>query len=296
MLYFLAFCLLLAVTLTVAAWRRADRRRRVLRIGAGLLAVAGLWLAAYPPVRTQQHPATQAAILLTDSYSPDTLRQLLRRLAPGTPVWRYAATAPDTPTLGNLLALRQRLPQLRAVHVLGQGLPAADVSALQGLQVVSYLPPVAAAFHSAAWPRQPELGQPWFIEGYYQGEAGEPAWVSLRAAGAGRDSVQLPKGRGSFRLRFTPKMTGRAVYTLVARQDGRRQAQEPVPLEVRPTRPLRVLLLAAAPSFEVRFLKNYLASQQHAVALRTGLSRGLTQTEFLNFPTPQTSRASPPLC
>ncbi|GGG44946.1 hypothetical protein GCM10011378_21530 [Hymenobacter glacieicola] len=255
-------------------------------MGAGLLAVAGLWLAAYPPVRTQQHPATQAAILLTDSYSADTLRYLLRRLGPGTPVWRYAAAAPDTPTLGSVSALRQRLPQLRAVHVVGQGLPATDVPALHGLRVVSHSVPLTPAFHAAAWPRQPELGQPWTIEGYYQGQAGEPAWVSLVAAGTSRDSVQLPTGRGSFRLRFTPKTTGRAVYTLVARQDGRRRAQEPVPLEVRPTRPVRVLLLAAAPSFEVRFLKNYLASQQHAVALRTGLSRGLTQTEFLNFPTP----------
>lgn len=295
MIYFLAFCLLLATALTLAAWRRPDARRRLLRLGAGLTAVGGLWLAAFPPTRTQQQPASQAAIVLTDGYSPDSLRQLLRGLAAGTPVWRYGATPPDTPTLSNLPALRQRLPQLHTVHVLGQGLPAADVPALRGLRVVAHPAAQAVGFRAAAWPRQPELGQPWAVEGSFSG-ATAPAWISLQAAGAPRDSVRLPAGGGAFRLRFTPKAEGRAVYSLVARTGGKVLAQEPVPLEVRPTRPVRVLLLAAAPSFEVRFLKNYLAAHQHSVVVRTGVSRGLVQTEFLNSATsPDLSRLTPAL-
>ncbi|RPD46214.1 hypothetical protein DNI29_14510 [Hymenobacter sediminis] len=285
MAYFLAFCLLLAVVLTVAAWRRPDHRRRLLRLGAGWAAVVGLWLAAFPPVRTQEQPAIQTAVLLTDGYSPDTLRQLLRQSAPGTPVWRYAASAPDTQTVSNLPALRQRLPLLRTLHVVGQGLPPTDAAALCGLRVLAHSTLPRAGFRSAAWPRQPELGQPWAVEGAFGGNQ-TPAWVSLRAAGASRDSVRVPAGGGPFRLQFSPKAEGRAVYTLVARSAEQVLTQEPVPLEVRPTRPVRVLLLAAAPSFEMRFLKNFLASHQHAVATRTGISRGLTQTEFLNVPTP----------
>lgn len=285
MAYFLAFCLLLAVVLTVGAWRRLDRRRRLLRIGAGWAAVAGLWLAAFPPTRSEEQPAVQTAVLLTDGYSPDTLRQLLRRAPSGTPVWRYTASAPDTPTLSNLPALRQRLPLLHTLHVLGQGLPPADAPSLRGLRVVAHLPPPRAGFRSAAWPRQPELGQPWAVEGYFEGNRA-PVWISLRAAGAPRDSVRVPAGGGAFGLRFTPKAEGRALYTLVARSSDAGLIQEPVPLEVRPARPVRVLLLATAPSFEIRFLKNYLAAHQHTVAVRTGISRGLTQTEFLNLTTP----------
>ncbi|GAB2795672.1 hypothetical protein HNQ93_003040 [Hymenobacter luteus] len=282
------------MALALAAWRRPDTRRRLLRIGAGLAAVGGLWLVAFPPTRTQQQPASQTAIVLTDGYSPDGLRQLLRRVAAGTPVWRYGTTPPDTQTLTNLPALRQRLPQLRTVHVLGRGLPAADVPTLHGLQVVAHPAAQPVGFRAAAWSRQPELGQPWAVEGYCS--ATDPIWVSLQAAGALRDSVRLPAGGGAFRLRFTPKAEGRAVYSLVARREGKVLAQEPLPLEVRPTRPLRVLVLAAAPSFEVRFLKNYLASHQHSVAVRTGVSRGVVQTEFLNSATsPDLSRLTPAL-
>lgn len=285
MLYFLGFCLLLAVVLTFAAWRRPGPGRLLWRIGAGLLAVVGLWLVAFPPVRTRSLPTSSAAILLTDAYSPDSLRQLLGRLGTTTPVWRYAVPVADTPTLSNLPALRQRLPHLQTLHVLGQGLPSADMDALRGLRLVAHTDFPALGFRSAAWSRQPELGQPWAVEGYFAGRSG-PTWVSLHAAGVGRDSVRLPAGRGVFRLRFTPRAEGRALYRLVARQANGVVAQEPVPLEVRPARPLRVLLLAAAPSFEIRFLKNYLASHQHAVAVRTGVSRGVVQTESLNLPTP----------
>ncbi len=287
MLYLLP--LLLAVLLTVLALRRTDTRRRGLRVGAGLLAAAGLGLAALPPVTSRPGAAAPAtAVLLTTGYSPDTLAELLRRLGPGVVVWRYApgSVAPnDTPTFHNASAIRAKLPGLRQLHVLGSGLAPADVPALAGLRVRPHADTQPTGFQQATWNAQPELGQLLTVTGMFA-SPGEPVWVLLRAAGAARDSVKLPKGAGPFALRFRPRAAGRAVYVLEARQNGRRLAQEPVPVEVRAPEPLRVLLLAAAPSFELRFLKNHLAERQYAVALRTGLSRGLTQTEFLNLPNP----------
>ncbi|QNP53520.1 hypothetical protein H9L05_08135 [Hymenobacter qilianensis] len=100
---------------------------------------------------------------------------------------------------------------------------------------------------------------------------------------------------GAFRLSYVPKAAGLAVYELVARRGGQILTSEPVPVEVVPTRALRVLLLANTPSFEFKFLKNQLGTRQHAVALRVGISRGLTQTEFLNQPTHDISRLTPSL-
>lgn len=285
---FLIFGLLLALLLTVLALRRSDARRRALRVGAGLGAVAGLGLAAFPPAREQTGPLRPTtAVLLTAGYSPDTLRALLRRLDPAAPMYRLgAATAADTLGLANPTALRQQLPGLRRLHVLGRGLSAADVPVMSGLRLQLHADAPATGFQQATWNAQPELGQPWTVAGELARTDDGPVWVRLRAAGAVRDSVRLPAGGGAFRLRFTPRATGRAVYGLEAQQESRPRAQEPVPVEVQAPEPLRVLVLAAAPSFELRFLKDYLAAHQHAVAVRTGLSRGLTQTEFLNLPNP----------
>ncbi|QJX46983.1 hypothetical protein HMJ29_08570 [Hymenobacter taeanensis] len=283
----LMLCVLLAFGLSVAAWRRVNHSRRGWRVGAGLLASAGLWLLAFPPSQPLRSTTTEA-LLLTDGYSPDTLRQLLRQLGPGTHFWRYAslAASPDTPTLSNLAALRQRLPGLRRLHVLGQGLPAADLPELNTVGLVRHSGAAHTGFRMASWARSTQVGQPWVVEGYLNNHnSAAPVWVRLRAAGGLRDSVKLPNGWGAFRLQFTPKAEGRAVYQLDARAataNGLRLAPEPLPLEVVPARPLRLLLLAATPSFEFRFLKDHLARQGHAVALRVGVSRGLTQTEFLN--------------
>ncbi|TGE05433.1 hypothetical protein [Hymenobacter fodinae] len=296
----LALCVLLAIGLSVAALRRSNRARRGWRLVASLLAVAGLWLLAFPPSQPLRTSTTEA-LLLTDGYSPDTLRHLLRQLGPGTRFWRYTSptASPDTPTLSNLAALRQRLPGLQRLHVLGQGLPAADLPELGDLRLLMHPSAPRAGFRLAGWARTTQVGKPWVVEGSLTTrEATGTVWVRLRAAGGLRDSVQLPAGHGAFRLQFVPKTEGRAVYQLDARaaaNSGLRVLPEPLPLTVVAAHPLRILLLAASPSFEFRFLKEYLARQGHSVALRVGLSRGLTQTEFLNQPAAEIGRLTPAL-
>ncbi|WP_426490005.1 hypothetical protein [Hymenobacter sp. 102] len=286
MLYAVALCSLLLVLLTALAVRRPDTRRRGLRLGAGLLAAIGLGLTAFPPSSTTTQPVASAAILLTDGYSPDTLRALQRQLGSPAAVWRYAtAAAADTPTLSTAAALQQQLPGISHLHLLGRGLPEADLAVLPEVPLHVHADAPGVGFTTATWPRQSELGQPWAVEGTFLAADKGPVWVRLVAAGAPRDSVQLPAGRGSFRLQFTPRLAGVAVYQVQAYQAGRQLAQEAVPVEVLPTQPVRILMLAAAPSFEIRFLKDELAARQHKVALRIGVSRGLTQTEFLNLPT-----------
>ncbi|QNH62061.1 hypothetical protein [Hymenobacter sediminicola] len=287
-------CLLLALGLAVAAWKRPDPRRRAARVVASILAVAALWLTAYPPHRTSTVPQAEA-ILLTSGYQPDTLSALLRRLGPATRIWRYqpntsAAVRSDTPSVARLGILREQQPVLRQLHVLGTGLPPAVMPELGSIRVIPHTPPAFTGFQTAYWNRSVELGQPLLLEGFFTSSARTAVWVRLQSAGATQDSVRLPGGRGAFRLRYTPKTAGRLVATLSAGPTARLLAQEPVPAEVLPTRPLRVLLLAATPSFELKFLKNHLAVQQHAVAWRAGISRGLTQTEFSNHPTTDLNR------
>jgi hypothetical protein len=295
----LSACLLAGLGVAMAAFYRPGRRRRLARVLAGLVAVAALWLLAFPP-RHSVSVARSEAILLTPGYQPDTLRALLRRLGPATCVWFYA---PDSgaavPTGANAVArlgaLAEQRPALRYLHLLGAGLPAAVVPELDSIRLLWHTPPAPAGFQAAAWNRRVELGQPLVVEGRYHSAAPGPVWVRLQAVGATHDSVQLPGGSGTFQLRYTPKAAGRLVATVSAGPLRRLLATEPVPAEVLPTRPLRVLLLAATPSFELKFLRNHLAARQHAVAWRTGISRGLTQTEFSNQPATDLSRLTPAL-
>ena len=293
----LVFCLLLGLGLMLMAWRRPRRRQRGARVLAGALAAGALWLTAFPPPR--HLPAARAeAIVLTNGYAPDTLRQLLRRLGKGTPVWAYGAVKapPKARPLASLLALAEQRPALHRLHVLGQGLPAAELPSLGPLRVQLHSGAPFAGFRTALWPPKLTLGAVLRVEGTVAAPGGaDAAWVVLRAAGAGRDSVRLSAGSGAFHLRYQPKAAGLATYELLLRRPGQPPLTEPVPVEITaPTLPA-VLLLTATPAFEFKFLKNYLAEAHYPVALRTGVSRGLVQTDFVNQPTLALDRLTPGL-
>lgn len=286
-------CILLGIWLVIAAWRRPDPRRRLLRVLTSLALPLGLWFSAYPPTRAVS-TTQSAAILITEGYQPDSLRQLRRQLGAGTPVWSYGVPAPNgARPSGSLLTLAEQRPALRQLHVLGYGLPAADLGALGNVPLQRHAAPTFEGFQQAHWNPQLRLGQALVVEGTVATRSA-PAWVSLRAAGAGRDSVRLTKA-GTFRLRYLPKAAGLQLPELVLRQDGRVVATEPVPVEVTTTALPPVLLLAAVPSFEFKFLKNNLAAQGRAVALRTNVSKGLVQTEFLNQPAQPLDHLTPAL-
>ncbi len=280
------------------AWRRPRTRQRALRLLAGAVAAGALWFVAFPPLRPR--PAARAeAILLTEGYAPDTLRQLQRRLGAGTPVWAYGTAEKPAVArpLASLLTLAEQRPALRRLHVVGRGLPAADLPLLGQLTVRQHSNASETGLQSAYWPARLPLGEGLQVEGAAARFKGEgPAWVVLRAAGAGRDSVQLPaNGSGAFRLRYQPKAAGLATCELLLRRPGQPLLREPVPVEITTPALPAVLLLAATPSFEFKFLKNYLAEAHYRVALRTSVSRGLVQTDFVNQPRQPLARLTPAL-
>ena len=293
----LAFCLLLGLGLLALAWQRPRQRQRLLRMLAGAVAAGALWLMAFPPLR--HLPAARAeAILLTEGYVPDTLRQLLRQLGAGTPVWAYGEVetpAKATP-LASLLTLAEQPLALRRLHLLGQGLPAAELASLGSVPLRLHPGAPLAGFRTAFWPSELALGEVLRLEGTVVAPPSKAAaWVILRAAGAGRDSVKLPTGSGPFRLRYQPKTAGLATYELLLRRPGQPPLAEPVPVEITTPALPAVLLLTATPSFEFKFLKNYLAEAHYPVALRTSVSRGLVQTDFMNQPALVLDRLTPAL-
>ncbi|TYZ09251.1 hypothetical protein FY528_10925 [Hymenobacter lutimineralis] len=286
-LFFLLVCGLLVLGLSVLAWRRPNRRWRAARVVAGWLAVAALWAMVYPPTyEVPEQPA--AAILLMPGYQPDSVRALQRRLGSSQRPALFSPARPistDTPIVHSLQAWAEQHPAPAALHVVGPVAAMAELPSAMAARLHLHAPGQATGFVAAQWPRRVELGQPLRITGRFSSPGSrQETWVVLHAAGAPQDSLKLPTGSGSFQLRYVPKATGLAVYDLQARAGGQVLATEPVPVEVRDTRALHVLLLSAAPSFEFRFLKNQLAARQHRVAILSGVSQQLVQTEFLNQP------------
>jgi hypothetical protein len=109
---------------------------------------------------------------------------------------------------------------------------------------------------------------------------GETTTLRLHGPGGVEDSVQM-KGPGEvpFSLSFYAKSPGRFNYDLVSTA-----GTETLPVLIEPERNFSILFIADYPTFEVRYLKNYLASKGHRLIVRNQVSRGQYRLEFANRP------------
>ncbi|SIQ70027.1 hypothetical protein [Pontibacter lucknowensis] len=272
------------------AWRRPDRRRLVWRLLASAVAGVSIVLLIFPPsYQRALDPST--AILLTKGYEPDSLNALLQRMGPKPLVYTYQTKAPETIPITDFYTFRQEQPQVQSVHVLGYGLEEQELQALQDIQVMPHLIGMPTGIASVTWPESISLGEPVTVSGQYTLPSADETIIYLRAAGRAQDSVTLKEaGLHTFQLRYTPKQEGRYTYTLVARSSHNTDTLGQVPVQVHPTTKPAVLLVSSFPLFEFKFLKNHLGQLQHRVAMRSTVSKGMYQSEWLNMAQTDLSR------
>ncbi|GGG11294.1 hypothetical protein GCM10011323_14790 [Pontibacter amylolyticus] len=236
------------------------------------------------------------AILLTEGYEPDSLSALLQRLEPSPLVYTYQTQAPKAAALPDLYTFRQQQPEVQMVHVLGHGLSEQELLALQNTTVIPHLSGMPAGITSITWPDVVVLGEAVAVAGQYNLHSAEETTLYLQAAGQAQDSVIFKEaGQQPFQLRYTPKQQGRYTCNLISKSGNNMDTLGQVPVQVYPASKPAVLLVSSFPLFEFKFLKNHLGQLQHKVALRSTVSKGMYQSEWLNMPQTDLSRITPRL-
>ncbi|MBX0334395.1 hypothetical protein K3G39_14225 [Pontibacter sp. HSC-14F20] len=284
-----------ALLLGWLAWRRPDRRRLVWRLLASAVAGISLVLLLFPPSYERAlDPGT--AILLTEGYEADTLDALLASMEPKLLVYTYKIKAPKSAAIPDLYTFWQEQPQVQTVHVLGYGLAKQELQALQNITVIPHLSGIPTGIATVTWPEIITLGEQVTVAGQYTQVADQTTTLYLQAAGQAQDSVTLKEaGQQTLQLRYTPKQEGRYTYTLVSKSGEKVDTLGMVPIKVDAAAKPAVLLVSSFPLFEFKFLKNHLGQLQHKVALRSTVSKGMYQSEWLNMPQTDLSRITPKL-
>ncbi|MBD1397324.1 hypothetical protein H9Q13_09120 [Pontibacter sp. JH31] len=274
------------------AWRRPDRRRLAWRLLASAVAGISLVLILFPPT-FQRALDPSIAILLTEGYEVDSLDILLDRLEPRPLIYTYQTNSSKAVAIPDLYTFRLENPQVQTVHVLGFGLAEQELQALQNTTLVPHLSRMPAGIASITWPEAITLGEPITVAGQYTQTPDKETTLYLQAFGQARDSITLKEtGRHPFQLRYTPKQEGSYTYTLIEKSGNKTDTLGLVPVQVYPAAKPAVLLVSSFPLFEFKFLKNHLGQLQHKVALRSTVSKGMHQREWLNMPHTDLGRIS----
>ena len=267
---------------------RPNRARLVSRLVAVTLssvALAGLGLnITYQ--RQQPSTAGTPANLVTQGYSPDSLERYGSRsfVTEDTSIYRALDSLRPRliPTVSYFLATH---PEVEQLHVFGYG--PEDPSMLThnaGRQFYFHPGEMPSGTVSVNWPPSIITGEAWHIQGTYFNDRPEPVKLLLEGLSTPLDSVRVPgQQRSAFQLKTTPQYLGRAVYRLLAVSGQDTLQDEPVPVQVKPRTPLRVLVLNSTPDFETKFLKNWLYENGQTVAVRQKISQDLYSREFLNM-------------
>ncbi len=266
-----AFGVVMLVVLVVLEYRRKMKFRTPRIIAQALFMVSLTCLVLRPSWRSNQ--PQNGLLLLTPGYDKAQVATVLQehptlqiKLSPG------AAAFPGASTFADYHDLAAQGTRISAV--VGDGLPG---WALEMLHQPDYN---FLSSESRGLTRinadQLQFANRWnAVEGLYH--AIEPTWIRLRGPAGIDDSVRVDAGDSKFRLEFFAKSPGRFTYDVETPE-----GVESLPVHILPERLLEIVIMNDYPTFESRFLKNFLASSGHRIVVRTKVSKEKFKFEFSN--------------
>lgn len=265
------------------AWMETRRRAPWLKMRLAALTLALLSIAALALNPVWEKVEKEEAVLLLTKGFDTRVVDSLRRVHPD---WRLLRTPeaeafPESSRLTDLVELSAVGSRVGAI--VGDGLPAYALEYFTEKHFQYFPSKVREGIvhlEDKIYAER-QINQ---VEGeYFMQET--PVRLLLSGPAGREDSVLLDKpGRQPFALAFTPRSSGRWQYQLlVADSTGRVMTEERLPVLVRAEKQLNVLIWQAYPTFEGRYLNNFLVDRGHAVAMRSRLSRDKYRTVFANL-------------
>jgi hypothetical protein len=264
----LLVALLLAAGAVVASMRIAALARGGLlpsrRAGSIVilqcLAAVLLYYALFPPPASEE---VRQLTVLTAGADPRAARDPVVALPEYT--GRAGETAPDLGT-----ALR-RYPESTVLVVRGLGLTPRDLDAARGRAIEFEPAPLPAGLVELYLPGRITAGKLWRLDGRVSVPGGA---VELRDPAGALAGEAAPDADGRFSLAAVARAPGPTEFELrVLDRELRELERVPVPVPVLAGASPRVLLLAGAPSPELRFLRRWAVDAGIELDTRVQLSR-----------------------
>lgn len=270
--------------LTILSWLEIRRAagRLVLRLTALVLVLSAIAGLVIQPV-WERVEKEAGLILLTSEFDAQTVDSVLQ-VYPDWEVIRMpdAARFPGSKPVEDYLELSALGHRIGAIA--GAGVPPYALEYIPKKHFQYFPSPPAVGFTDLLTPVYQE-GQTNQLRGKFYLQEG-PLSLLLKSPGGIVDSTVLKEpGMQAFSLPFRPKSSGQWDYAVTVKDSsGHILNEEQLPLVVAAKKQLRILFLQAFPTFEIRYLKDFLADRGHAVAVRTQISRDKFRTELVNLP------------
>ncbi|WP_426670860.1 hypothetical protein ACPPVU_06420 [Mucilaginibacter sp. McL0603] len=280
----LIICCALAVFAVWKEYSRSVKKHLIWRIVAALMAVIAFGFIAIPIhyLKDINIQDDHSAVLLTDGFVADSLGSFKNSKLFTTD--KAIAKKYPKAKLIRLDELKIDSPAITRLHVLGYGLNKDELDQLDSLSVVFHPSALSERITAINWNQKLNSGETLKVQGKYKNDRSEPIKLILKGLSTQLNAVIIPaKSEQNFELSAVPKNEGRAVYHIQVISGNDTLANENLPVEIDPVKPLKILMLSAAPDFETRFLKNWLSENGFSVAVRSAITKDKFSSEYVNM-------------
>lgn len=174
-------------------------------------------------------------------------------------------------------------PAINSLQIYGYGLPAEDLKKLKAIPINFHPAPQPAGLIACSWNAVLKQEEILNVQGSYLNNASKAITLKLNGFGTTLDSVLIAaNSRHDFSLKHQIRQNGKALLQLVGLAGKDTLTKELLPIQSSPKTVISTFMLTSFPSFEYKFLKNWLYEKQYPVAFRSRISKDKFSTDFLN--------------
>lgn len=270
----LVIAILLLALFVWKEWKRQIARVFYISVLIALITVASLAMLALKPLNNTSNKA-KIGVLLTEKFSQERLDSI-KSLDKEIVMITYRPNK----------VLSEALDSLSSIYILGDGVAAYDFWQFDKRSVRFFGADKPKGITRLKYNQENVLGEDLVIQGSYH-KAEEKFWLVLQDGnGLGIDSVALiANDAQNFKLKTPLKAVGKFVFEIVEKDSlGASVSSDPLPFRVNSNKSIKILLVNGFPTFESKYLKNYLAESGHEVIVRSQLTKGRYKFEYFNSP------------
>jgi len=243
-----------------------------IKITIAFIAISALACIALQPALPILGKKTKVAILTTN-YNEDQLDSL-QKVHKRLKTVEYKANQP----------IFRNIHTSDTVFVLGEGIAAFDFWQLKNYEVNYIKSDAPSGVIKCRYDQKRVVGERLSIEGIYNNPKKGNHLILEEPGGNAIDSIALLSGtKQSFGLSADLKVIGNYNFSLVEKDSlGTIYSRDPIPITVIDRTHLKILIVNSFPTFETKYLKNYVAENGHEVVVKSRITKGRFKFEYFN--------------
>ncbi len=252
-------------------WSQRGERRFWIKLIVSFLAILSLVMTLLKP-SVWQDSISGKGIVLTEGYETsqlDSLKSIYKRIQT------------EDYMKGRTLSI---LDDVDSLFLLGRGLAPFDLWQLQDKSIAFIGGKRVEGWTAISHENKIPFGEKLHLNAKHS-DLKTGHWAILADNGGNPlDSVPFEEvDEQLIQLNAKPKASGQFVYRLLEKDsEGNIISEEPIPIQVLEGKPLKILMVNTFPTFETKYLKNFLTEKGHELLARTQLTKGKYKFEYFN--------------